>query len=129
MMIPHTAGRRDLLSPLSVLTVPLLKLLFYGLGLRFVITRWWLVRCRLGLLCLGLSLALGWSRTRLCRLLGLWLLRRIARSRSGIWGQVVVMNSDARPRLSCDVSGMRQALKHQTVLGVEALHSAVVEYQ
>lgn len=128
-MISRTAGRCGLLSPLSVLTVPLLKLLFHCLRLRLVIIRWWLVRCGLGLLRLGLSLTQGWSRTRLCRLLGLRLLRRGAGSCSGIWGQVVVMNGDTRSRLSCDVSGMRQALIHQTVLGVEALYSAVVEDQ
>lgn len=58
-----------LLSPLSVLTVPLLKLLFDGLGLRFVIIRRGLIRCRLGLLRLSLSLVLRCCRTSLRRLL------------------------------------------------------------
>lgn len=106
------SGTPSLLSPLGILTVPLLKLLFYGLRLRFVIVRWWLVRCRLGLLglCLGLglglSLTLDWSRTRLRGLLSLRLLRRSVGSRSGIRGQVVVVNGDARSCLPGHVSGM-----------------------
>lgn len=104
------SGTPSLLSPLGILTVPLLKLLFYGLRLRFVIARWWLVRCRLGLLGLGLglglSLTLDWSRTRLRGLLSLRLLRRSVGSRSGIRGQVVVVNGDARSRLPGHVSCM-----------------------
>lgn len=116
-----------LLSSFRTLLLSLVKLLLNSLGLRFVVPWWRLVGPGLH----GMALIRGLGNGRCLQ--RLWLCgcrvspQSIASICRRVRRQLVVMNSDARPCLPSNISGVAQSLVYLTVLAVECIDAALVE--
>lgn len=109
---------RPSLSPLGILTIPLIKLLLHSLSLSLIIPRRWLTRQWLG------CVARSGCRRSICWLQRSGLHRIETSCRRGIRRQFIVMDSDSRPCLPTDVSGVGEPLVHKAVFALESIDAA-----